>query len=141
MQPKLIKTRMAEYVPAQYCGRNESGYHPIGEKVLVLTDQCADTSSGGVDLPPEVVERMTSAAEMGVIVELGASAFNWMADRSHRWEGPKPNVGQRVFIERYSGQLCLGKDGQVYRILDDKNIGATMEAPSPIVPVRAALVS
>jgi chaperonin GroES len=140
MQPKLIQTRVAQYAPADYRGKNESGYHPIGDRVLVLTDQCADKTSGGIYIDPVAAERMTMAAETGTIVELGGTAFTWTADRTRRWEGDRPKPGDRVYIERYSGQVALGRDGQLYRILDDRCIGATMEAPSAIVHVKSDLI-
>lgn len=143
MQPKLIKTSVAQYAPAEYHGKNESGYHPLGDRVLVLTDQCAEKTSGGVYIDPVAAERMTMAAETGTLVELGDTAFTWTADRSRRIPetSPRPKPGDRVYIERYSGQVALGRDGQLYRILDDKCIGALMEAPSAIVQVKASFGS
>jgi chaperonin GroES len=141
MQPKLIQTRVAQYAPAEYRGKNESGYHPIGDRVLVITDQCADKTSGGIYIDPVAAERMTMAAETGTIVELGTSAFTRTADRTRAFDGDRPKPGDRVYIERYSGQVALGRDGQLYRILDDRCIGATMDAPSAIVPVKNPLIS
>ncbi len=134
MQPKLIQTRVAQYAPADYTGKNESGYRAIGTRLVVLTDQCAEKTSGGVFIDPVSAERGTMAAETGTIVQVGSKAFAWALDD----EKPKP--GDRVYIERYSGQVALGKDGQLYRILEDRCVGALMDAPSAIVPVKASLV-
>lgn len=134
MRPKLIKTRVAQYAPADYDGKNKSGYRALGARLIVLTDQCADKTAGGIWIDPVTAERMTMSAETGTVVQLGSKAFAWAeAD-----EKPKP--GDRVYIERYSGQVALGKDGQLYRILDDRCVGALMDAPSAIVQVKASLV-
>jgi chaperonin GroES len=74
------------------------------------------------------------AAETGTVVHLGFKAFAGVPDDE------KPRPGDRVYIERYSGQVALGRDGQLYRILDDRCIGALMDAPSAIVQVKPSLV-
>ncbi len=144
MQPKLIKTEKAEYTPGVFNDRNESGWEPQGERVLVLTDQCAEQSSGGVFLDPNTVEKMTTAAETGILVAYGPDAFVWTADRTRRRESPKPEVGSFVYIERYAGQLLLGDDGQMYRLMDDRCIGAirsqaALDGPASRIPAPHAI--
>jgi hypothetical protein len=92
MQPRLIKTQHAEYKPGVYSGKNESGWKPIGDKVLVLTDQMVDRTSGGVFISEELRDRMSMAAETGIIIDLGDSAFVWNADRSRPFTGQKPEL-------------------------------------------------
>lgn len=125
MQPKLLKTGLSEYVPQQWSGTNQSGAVPLGDYVLVMPDLAAEQSSGGVFIDPRTVERHTLAAETGILVAMGDQAFGWNADRSRRWEGSRPNIGQRVYFTRYAGQVILGADGRTYRVFEDKNIGAT----------------
>jgi chaperonin GroES len=64
------------------------------------------------------------AAETGVIVALGDDAFLWNGDRTRKWEGVKPKVGDRVYIQRYAGQVMLGEDSEFYRIMDANCIAA-----------------
>ena len=123
MEPKLLRTLHAEFVPAPYFGENKSGWTPIGDYVLVRPDAIARKSSGGIELPDDLAERMQLAAITGVIIECGDEAFRWNADRTRPYEGYKPQAGDRVIFEKYAGKPILGEDGKNYRILDDKAIG------------------
>lgn len=129
MQPRgLRKTDVAVYRIVEHDGPNYSGLEPIGDRVLILPDQATDKSHGGAYLDPLTVENFTDASETGVIVECGPDAFLWNGDRTRRWEGVKPKAGDRVCFERYSGQKHHSWDGQVYRLMDDKCIGAREKA-------------
>lgn len=123
MQQKLIKTLHAEFVQAPYMGENKSGWTPIGDLVLVRPDAIAMKSSGGVELPEELAERMQLAATTGVIVACGDEAFKWNADRTRLFDGEKPKPGDRIIFEKYAGKPIRGDDGNDYRFLDDKCIG------------------
>lgn len=123
MQPRLLKTIQAEYVQEQFTGKNLSGWKPVGDRVLVKSDKAANKTSGGVDLPDDMVSRMNMASTTGVIIELGDDAFKWNSDRTRRFEGNLPKVGQRVVHVKYAGVEISGADGDVYRMMDDKEIG------------------
>ncbi len=121
MTPKLVMTPLGQYEPAKWNGVNESGIGPFADRVLILPDGAAEQTSGGVDLPEELVDRMTQAAETGVLIAMGPDAWLWNSDRTRRLEGEKPKVGQRVIFERYAGSFQHGPhDGRKYRIMDDK---------------------
>jgi chaperonin GroES len=129
MNPKLLKSsQLGEFVPFPYSGKNESGYEPIGDRVLVGPDMASDMTSGGVALTADHVDRTTQAAETGVIVAVGANAFRWNFDRTRPWEGPKPQPGDRIYVQRYSGQVMLGEDGRFYRLMDYACVGAVKVA-------------
>lgn len=128
MEPKLIKTAHAEFVPARFNGVNASGWSPINDYVLVLPDKIATRSSGGVELPEEIAERMQLAATTGILVECGEDAFEWNSDRTRPFGGKKPQPGTRVVFEKFAGKPMLGEDGQTYRIMDDKAIGGVRKA-------------
>ena len=136
MEPKLIKGLQAEYVPAQWSGQDTSGIRVVGKTVLVLMDECAATSSGGIALPDDLIERMSMAAESGVLVAVSPGAFLLNEDMSP-WTGEKPKAGDRVYIEKYAGKQVRGRDHKTYRIMDYGSIGATYEAG----PEKPALVS
>lgn len=123
MEPKLIKQVHAEFTPARYNGVNAAGWSPIGDYVLVKPDTVENKTSGGVEIPEAVVERMELAAMTGVIVSLGDDAFRWNADRTRPFAGERPAEGTRVIFEKYAGKPILGDDGENYRIMDDKAIG------------------
>lgn len=126
MQPRLVKTTVAQYIPAQWVGEDTSGLHPLGDRVLVLPDT-APEMIGGVHLPIDATTRHTLAAEGGVIVAIGDGAFSWNADKCTPFTGRKPVLGERVAIERYSGQLFYGLDGKIYRLMESACVGAVIE--------------
>ena len=116
---KILKnSQEGEFVQAQFSGTNESGFDPIGYHVMVMMDGASQTTSGGIQLTPDYVEKMSLAAETGVIVAIGDDAFLWNGDRTRKWEGRKPKAGDRVYVERYSGKVILGLDSKVYRIMN-----------------------
>jgi co-chaperonin GroES (HSP10) len=128
MQPRLIKTLIGQYEPVKFEGKNKSGWTAIGDRVLVLPDQVPTQTAGGIELPEETRERHTFAAETGVLVAIGPDAFLWNSDRTRKWEGEKPQIGDRVYFERYSGGLVRGDDDLFYRCCDDKQIGLVKQA-------------
>lgn len=131
MQPRLIKqAHLGELVQAAYSGKNESGFDPIDEMVLVLPDGAAETTAGGITLTPEMVERMSLAAETGVIVAMGEGAFRWNASKSRPWSGYRPQPGDRVYMRRYAGQVMLGEDRKLYRLISDVEVGAIQRIPA-----------
>ena len=80
MKPKMIKTRQAEYLPAEFTGEDQAGFSPIGDRVIVLPDAIAEKTSGGVFLDEDLQERMAYAAETGVMIAVGDDAFTWNSD-------------------------------------------------------------
>jgi len=129
MEPRLIKGIQAEYVPAKWSGQNTSGVRVVGKTVLVLMDECSQTTTGGIALPEDLIERMSMAAESGVLVACAPGAFLLNEDMTP-WSGEKPGPGDRVYIEKYAGKQIKGRDGKTYRIMDYGSIGATYE-PEP----------
>lgn len=115
---KLIKGMQADYSQEVWPGVNTSGLTVYGNRVLIRMDQCAAATAGGVHLTEDLIEKMNMASESGCIYDIGDGAF--LIGRDHReWRGRRPAVGERVYVERYAGVLCRGKDGATYRIMDD----------------------
>lgn len=130
----LYKTMRGMYVPAVWNGTNESGWEPTGAMVLIKADEAAQQSAGGIQFADDTKERQGLAAEAGVIVAVGPTAFMWAdRERTTRWEGKKPQVGDRVCYQRYSGVDVPGDDGVVYHTMNDFSIGATRSAPAVVV--------
>ena len=117
MQPRLIKGFQASYVPAPWTGKNTSGLKVFGKHILVRMDECSANSAGGVVLPDEMIDRMTSASVTGVIYAVGPSAFAHYDDGT-RWTSEKPKPGDRICIAKFSGEQQLGRDGGFYRAMD-----------------------
>lgn len=127
MKPKLLMTPLGQYEHVQWNGKNTSGITPIGDRVLILPDCAVGVTSGNVHIPQELQERMSMAAESGVLVAVGDGAWFWNSDRTRRFEGTRPTAGQRVYFERYAGAVHHGKDGKMYRLADDKVVGGLSE--------------
>jgi len=141
MQPKLVMTPLGQYTPVEWNGVNESGIQPVGDRVLILPDGASDQTQGGAYIPDDVVARMTEAAETGVLVAVGPDAWLWNSDRSRKYEGAKPQVGQRVIFERYSGSFQHAADGRRYRLMDDKCVGGLFEPPKKATVPTVAKVT
>lgn len=98
-------------------------YKPMEFNIVVELDPVEEVTKGGIILPGDKVERDKLAFEEGRLVAVSPFAFSYA-----EWpEGTdKPQLGQRVLIERYAG-LLREKDGKNYRIVKDKNLVAVIE--------------
>ena len=102
---------------------NTSGLEPIGTKVLILTDSIGDTTkTGALQLPADLVERMTLAITSGVIAGVGGCAWTDWPNSSAPWPGRVPQVGDRVHIAKYAGSVMEGKDGKQYKFVQDTDV-------------------
>lgn len=126
MEPRLIKNLHADYIPAVWNGKNESGIRTVGKTVLVLMDECSPMTTGGIELPPDVIERMSMASESGILIAAAEGAFLLNEDNTP-WSGEKPKPGDRLYIDKYAGKQVKGRDGRTYRLMDYGSIGATYE--------------
>jgi chaperonin GroES len=100
---------------------NESGLYPVEYKVLVKPVKVETKTAGGLFLPDSAVEKEEFAKAQGEIVAVGYIAFtdpDWME---------KPKVGDFVLFDKYAGSLVEGTDGEVYRLINDKEIGAVVK--------------
>lgn len=118
-----VLTPVGNYDIVVWDGINTSGWEPVGDTVLLLPDQPSTMSAGGVYYTDQEIERRAAAAETGVIVEIGDGAWAWNFDRTRKFEGTKPKIGQRVWFERYAGTMPYGQDGLIYRGMTDRQIG------------------
>lgn len=120
MKPKLLtrnvfKTAISTYDKATWTGTNCSGWEPLGDHVLIYPDQAQSLYGSGenkIEIPADIVARQNLAAEAGVVVATGPDVTIPI----------KP--GDRVFNERYAGQLVTGHDEKVYRLMSQSSIGA-----------------
>jgi len=115
------------YYKAKWVGANDSGIYPIGDKVLLLPDFIARKTAKGIELTDDRADREDQAITTGVLVAVGEGAFAWNADRVTPFVGRKPQPGDRVTFEKFTGQVQRGKDGIFYRLLDDRSVGAIVD--------------
>jgi co-chaperonin GroES (HSP10) len=113
---------------------NASGIHPFEFKVLVLPDEYQNvkrwTGTDGqtyeLALPDEHVDMEKRAVYRGTLIALSPTAFSYES-----WPAgtvlPKP--GDKVLYGKYAGTNVKGpKDGKEYRVLNDKDIIALLDA-------------
>lgn len=122
MEPRLLKGTQATYdLAPDYPGHNPSGLLPLGPNVLIRLDLCAERSAGGAYYPEDLRDRMDMASESGVIYAIGKSA----------WKGyspdERPQLGDRVYFQRFSGLTGTGGDGGKYRIMDESCIACLLD--------------
>lgn len=99
------------------------GLKPMSFAVLVLSKVMETRSAGGIIIPEKVTEREDEAADEGMIVALGSMAG------SELWTGmDKPQPGDVVLFKRYAGRSYVGDDGNLYRLMDDKEIFGARDA-------------
>lgn len=123
-EPARVRTQRGEFLVEPWNGSNESGREAIGDNVIVLPDVAAPTSAGGIIITDAEVTKQAFAAESGFLVAIGPDAFIWNADRTRRWEGEKPQVGDHVHFTRYQYVENIGEDGRRYWFMTDKSIVA-----------------
>ena len=93
----------------------EGGFEPANNKVLILPDPVPTRSAGGIEYPKELVEKEEFAQIFGTLVAVGPDA--WKDGRT-----PGAELGDRVMIAKFTGQLFTGPDGRRYRVIHDLDI-------------------
>jgi co-chaperonin GroES (HSP10) len=94
------------------------GLRPTGYNVLVAVDEVQKVTAGGIHLPGQHIERETSAAERGRLVEASPMAF-----KGGDWgECDAVPVGAEVLFQRYAGNEFEGRDGRKYRVMSDTDL-------------------
>jgi chaperonin GroES len=135
MEGRLLTGEHKEFTMAPWDGVNRSGWAPLDDKVLVLMDEHVEITTGGIHIPGTAAERMSLAGETGIVIALGPVAFRWNDEMTRKWEGRAPEPGERVYIERYAGQLIQGMDGRAYRLMSQRCVGALAIPAEPLPQV------
>ena len=101
------------------------GITPIEYNVIVAPAKAPEKVGrlGLILAADDTKESMELAAQVGRIIAVSPHAFNY-----ERWpeDQPRPQVGDLVWFARYAGGLMEGVDGEEYRIIKDKDIGAVI---------------
>ena len=106
---------------------NESGIVPVGWRVLVKPKEVAEKSKGGIILTTETnKEREQMANTTGIVIAMGDQCYN---------DVPNPwcKVSDKVIFAKYAGLLYRGKDGDSYRMINDKDVTGVLEADVDLV--------
>lgn len=101
---------------------NPSGINPTEYKVLVKPAQ-VEKKIGSIIIPEQHLERKEFAQVEGTLIAVSPAAFNY--DGMARDVAPQP--GDRVLYAKYSGLEVKGKDGEDYKIVNDRDICAILD--------------
>jgi chaperonin GroES len=99
---------------------NNSGIHPVGDRILLKPEAIEETTAGGIILTNESVEQGAMAQVFGTLVARGKDCWS-------DYQEPFAEVGQRVMFAKYGGKVTMGKDGVTYRVMNDIDITATVD--------------
>lgn len=134
---RILTTVHGIYTAREWDGENHSKIKPVCDKVVILVDQAVTQTQGGILMTDQGQENQTLASTTGILVATGPQAFAYDSDRLVRWEGERPQPGERVYFQKYAGQEYTGWDGKLYRLMQDRSVGgieitdgATADAPS-----------
>ena len=93
--------------------RNTSGLRPLGKAILLKT---YEIKSGIIAIPDHVKDKEVVAEQRAVVVDIGPWA--WGDEPA-----PRAKIGDRVLFTRFAGYVAVGpKDGQTYRVVNDRDI-------------------
>lgn len=121
---KRMVGKLAQYVVQPWGGENTSGLKIFGTHVLVKMDLPSD-KIGSIIIVDAAVDQAAEAATTGHICAMGQDAFQ-VTRNGLRWDGERPAVGARVYIEKYAGVKAVGSDGASYRIMEDTCIACVI---------------
>lgn len=99
---------------------NNSGIQPVEYKVLIRPKKVEEKTVGGIIIPESTKEKSKYATVEGELIAVGTIAFSdpdWL---------DRPKVGDTVLYDKYAGVTIKGKDGEDYRLINDKEIGAVI---------------
>lgn len=130
MEDRTFVTHRGVYTAAQWDGVNHSGLRPLCDMVLIKVDAGSDRTSGGIIVVDEAKDSTSLGSTTGVLIRCGPQAFAYDADRLIKWEGDRPQPGDRIWFQRYAGQEHFGMDGELYRIMRDREIAAVEDRDS-----------
>lgn len=117
---------------------NKSGIHPVLDRVLIRPDEVEKVTAGGIIIADTISERHAMAQSIGTFIEAGPDAYTQYTDvwrysdgssatMTRGYKGTPCKPGDKVAFAKYGGLQVEGKDGQVYRLMNDEDITAIIE--------------
>jgi len=118
---------------------NQSGIYPLTDKVLIKPDIIEEKTDGGIIIAESTKEQHQAAQAVGTLIAIGRDAFKntttnvYSGDsmklterRVERWDGTA-EPGQRVMYAKYGGYSVVGKDGEVYQVMNDRDLTCAVD--------------
>lgn len=94
---------------------------PMEFRVVIELDPTEETTSGGIILPGERVERNRMEETEGTLIAASPLAFKFEAG------APKAEIGERVYFTRYAG-ILVERGDKWLRIVGDRDIVARVRS-------------
>jgi len=100
---------------------------------LVLPEVLEEFTDGGIFIPETVTDQHEISVCFGILVAVGSDAWVDHIEQSNdhtTWVGfsePFAEIGDRVMFDKFGGRRQEGKDGKMYRILNDVDITAKID--------------
>jgi chaperonin GroES len=105
---------------------NTSGIYPCGDRILVKPDKIE--KKGLIEIPDTITGKHMEAQISGVLVAVGPDAWTHYVKKGPSgtevsgYSGPYAKVGDKVMFAKYGGINLEGKDGELYRVLNDDDL-------------------
>jgi len=99
---------------------NLSGIHPKGRAVLIQMVELEDLKATMIKIPDSVQRTSSIMDQKGRVIEIGGEC--WADERE-----PRAKIGDKVLVTRMAGWVTQGKDGKVYRLVNDRDIFGQLE--------------
>ena len=106
--------------------KNPSGIKPSEYKCLVRPDKVEEKTKGGIIVPQTQRDRDQHAVTTGTLIAISPLAFGYEDDEEINADW-RPRVGDRIVYGKYLGSEIEGKDGETYRLINDRDISAVLE--------------
>ena len=100
--------------------QNLSGLKPLGVAVLVRPHE-PERRAGKIIIPENVSDRTIMTEDRVEVIAIGPNAW-------HDEPTPRAAVGDFVLAAKYSGYMVQGKDKKKYRVVNDRDIFAGIDA-------------
>jgi co-chaperonin GroES (HSP10) len=107
-----------ETKPRDWPSPEEIGFKICGDRVLVLPDELAEETAGGILLVNDKLAKLNIRS--GRLVKVGSLAWDDHAE-------PYAEIGDRVIYGKYSGtELECPWTGKIFRMMGDQDICAVI---------------
>lgn len=93
---------------------NRSGLEPLGRAVLIKMVEASE-HKGMIQIPDHVKASAAVMEQRAVVIAIGGCA----------WEDeprPRAAIGDRVIVTKLAGYVTKGRDGELYRLVNDRDI-------------------
>ena len=108
---------------------NPSGINPVGHRILILPRELQEKTASGIIISTDSQrEREQMSNTIGLVVAMGKTCY-----QEDDVSGPWCQVGDKVAFAKYAGLLYTGKDGVQYRMINDSDVTATLDADVELV--------